>query len=135
MKENKMINTKQTKITWNQIKEENNLESISCGDFERILITKHGFKRIKLVGQIGHSGTKTHNFFCVAKFHPATPVKIYDGKDHRAYYEIATCFSYCGSKKWQSSLLILDDSEKITCKKCCPKSKALQIPEGMLGSN
>jgi len=130
-----MISTKQTKITWNRIKEENKLESISCGDFERILIAKHNFKRIRLVGQIGKSGTKTHNFFCVAKFHPASPVKIYDGNDHRAYYEIATCFSYCGSKKWQSNLYILNDGENVTCKKCNPKRKALQITTGSLNSN
>ena len=141
-----MINTKQTEITWNQIKEENKLESISCGDFERILIAKHNFKKIRLVGQIGNNETKTHNFFCVAKFHSAKLVKIYDGEDHQvlfntvnnfskllalmslpSYYEIATCFSYCGSKKWQSSLYILDINKPVTCKNCNPKSKALQI--------
>ena len=129
-----MVNTKQTKITWNQIKKENNLESTNNYHYLRILIAKHNFKRIKLIGQIGNSGTKTHNFFCVAKFHPATPVKIYDGEDHRAYYEIATCFSYCGSKKWQSGLYILGSDEIVTCKKCNPKSKALKFTEGRLGS-
>ena len=108
-----MIKTKPASITWSSIKDK--LESNCMANYERYLIEHHGFESTTLIGMIGN-GNKTHKFLVCAKLIPAHVTEW--GMIQQKYYEVASCLSYCGSKKWQSSLYIIDDVSEPTCKRC-----------------
>ena len=94
--------TVKASVSWKDV------NAVSAGDYERKLIALHGFSKFNFIGKIGN-GTHTHLLRCVAK-----RIK----HEHPYVYEVASCYSYCGSAKWKSRLYIIDDASTPTCKKC-----------------
>jgi hypothetical protein len=94
-----------TQLTWKRVESENPTASInSLAAYENFLMNNHGFVIKVFSGMIGQ-GSKVHKLICLVK-------------EHEDYYEIANCFSYCGSSKWGSRLVLLEKDTEITCKRC-----------------
>jgi len=77
----------------------------SGADYENYMIENHGYSVMTLRGSIGY-GSKVHNFRVLGKTEGPT---LY----------VASCYSFCGSAKFTSSLCLSQNQElECNCKRC-----------------
>ena len=94
-------------LKWSAVRPEMELLGIrsSFFDYTEYLKDHHGFEGGILTGRIGHTGTKSHHFYCTYKMDCDTVI-------------VADADAFCGSAKWSSSLRVTRGRSEVTCKKC-----------------